>query len=426
MIGKIYISIKDIAPLVGYEWHNGEYKINVEDTNKMYVESKEETETTSFYLNSNVISKVAPNTTDDYEYITISEPVLKVADKMYVISDGFTKAFNSPFYYDKEKNRIIIQTLPSLIEGYSANIEAYGYSKLSEDFKNQKALIYGMIVASKETTNKFGVVSTNGNEIISPRYNNIEFIESSGEFKITNSSNKVGIAYANGKTKITVSYDEIKLVDNSLGYYLVKSNNKYGIIDSDENFVVHIEYEQIGIDTSDFPADNISNQYILCGNIIPAKLNGKWQLLDIKGNRLTDDEYDTVGFINKEIKNKVINDALVIKETNTVIVSKDSRYGAIDVKGNALIPVNYDAIYSITSSGITTYYILFNEKEYNAVQLINRMKEILGYPPEQEEVVRPNTNTAENNSNSTNTEENSVNVVETENSSNTITNTVEN
>ena len=70
---------------------------------------------------------------------------------------------------------------------YKANISNFGYSNLSEDFNDQKALVYGMLVASKETTNKYGVVDIRTNkEILSPRYNNIEFIENSKEFIITN------------------------------------------------------------------------------------------------------------------------------------------------------------------------------------------------------------------------------------------------
>ena len=63
--GKIYVSIRDIAPQVGYTAHNGEYKVDTEDTNKMYIQANDETETTSFYLNSTTINKVAPNTTDN-------------------------------------------------------------------------------------------------------------------------------------------------------------------------------------------------------------------------------------------------------------------------------------------------------------------------------------------------------------------------
>lgn len=385
--GKVYVSIKDVAPLVGYSFHNGEYKVNVEnDTNKMYVECPDET--ASFYYNSQTISKVAPSSNNDYENIAISEPVVRMNDKLYVISDGFVTGFNSTFNYDANKNRITIQTLPSLVAAYSEIIADYDFAKISEEFNNQKALISGLLVASRED-GKFGVKTTSGTEVISPRYNQIEYVESAKEFIITNSSNKVGIAYNTGKTKITVSYDDIRVIDSTLGLYLVKSNNKYGIINSEENFIVHIEYEQIGVDTSNFPADNIKNQYILCGNIIPVKYNNKWRLLDVNGKRLNNDEYDEIGFINKTIKNKIINNALEIGSTNTIVVGKlkegstnysqEKVYGGVDVKGNVLVPISFDAIYSITSSGVTTYYILSNEKEYNATDLINAMKLRMGY-----------------------------------------------
>ena len=381
--GKVYISIRDIAPLVGYEAHNGEYKVDIEDTNKMYVESLAGTETASFYLNSRTISKVAPNTTNDYHNITISEVVTMQNGKMYVLSDGFTVGFNSLFNYDKAENKITIQTLPYLTEVYKGKLAEYGYSEISKDFVNQKALIYGMIVASKENK-KFGVISTkDGKEIISPRYNKIEFIENAGEFIITNSSEKVGIAYNTGKTKITVSYDEIKVIDKDLGYYLVKSNNKYGIIDSSENFVLHIEYEQIGVDTSKFLADNLNNQYILYNSLIPIKLNNKWAFANTKGERVTDFVYDGIGYISDNQKNKVINNTLTIGETKTVVVytgnnNKDKRYGGVYVTGKEIIPARFDAVYSITNAGRNSYYILFNEKEYDAVEYINAIKTALG------------------------------------------------
>lgn len=442
--GKVYVSIKDIAPIVGYTAHNGEYKVNVEnETNKAYVECKDET--ASFFYNSQTISKVAPNSKDDYENITISEPVIRIKDKLYVISDGFTSGFNCLFNYNEQKNRISIQTLPSLVTLYTQPIIDYGFAKISEDFNNQKALISGLLVVSREDE-KLGVITTSGEEIISPRYNKIQFIESAKEFIITNSSNNVGIAYNTGKTKITVSYEDIKVIDSALGLYLVKSNNKYGVINSQENFIIHIEYEQIGIDTTKFPADNIKNQYILCDNIIPVKYNNKWRLLDINGKRLTDEEYDEIGFTNTTIKNKIINNSLVIGNTNTIIVGKlkdkskysnEKIYGGVDSKGNTLIPVTFDAIYSITSGGQVTYYILYNGIEYNAIDLINAIKLLLGYkeeeinPPDEQqeqtqsqtsnEIVDTNTVLNDNsiNTETTNTAETSVNPTETNNVMNT-------
>ena len=382
--GKIYVSIRDIAQYVGYEAHNGEYKIDVEDTNKMYVEAKDGTETTSFFLNSTTISKVAPDTTDDYENVIIPEPVTSINGKMYIVGEGFIVGFNSLLSYNSEENQITIQTLPNLLEQYTARIADYGYTQISEDFNNQKALIYGMIVASKESTEKFGVVSIDGTEILSPRYNNIEFDESPGEFIITNSSSKVGIAYTDGKTKITVAYDEIKVMDSELGLYLVKSNNKYGVIDSSETTIIYIEYDQIGIDTTLFPADNIKNQYILYDKIIPAKINEKWRLFDTSGNRITEVEYDTVGFVNED-DDVVENNALTIGETGTVVVGVAEKYGGIDVKGDELIQIRFDQIFSETNAGQTKYYILYNGTEYDAIEYINAMKKSLGYEEEENE-----------------------------------------
>lgn len=407
--GKIYVSIRDIAPLVGYDPHNGEYKIDVEDPNKMYVEAIAGTETTSFYLNSTTISKVAPNTSNDYENIVIKEPVTMNNGKMYVSHDGFVVGFNSLFGYDKDTNRITIQTLPNLVEQYSAKVTDYGYSKISEEFNNQKALIYGMIVASKDTNSKFGVISMNGTEIISPRYNEIKFVESTGEFIITNSSQKVGIAYNNGKTKITVAYDEINVIDSTLGLYLVKSNNKYGVINSSEATVLHVEFDQIGVDTSKFQSDNINNQYILYGKIIPAKSNGKWVLFNIEGKRINNNEYDELGYIVGNSKDKIGNNALTIGETKTIIVGKDKLYGGVDVKGNELIQIMFNGICSKTVSGQTSYYILFNGQEYDAEEYINAMKKALGYTDEEEQETdidikqNSNSNDDNNDNNDTNT-----------------------
>lgn len=434
MTGKIYVSIRDIAPLVGYEAHNGEYKENIEDKRKMYVESTVKNqkikgaETTSFYQNSKIISKVAPDSKDDYQHITIDEPVTMYNDKLYIVSDGFSIGFNSLFSYDKEKNNITIQTLPFLVEYYSGVLEQnYGYSDLSEDFINQKALIYGMIVASKEATGKFGVVSTNGTEVISPRYNKIEFIENSGEFIITNSSEKVGIAYSTGETKISVSYDEIKVMDHDRGYYLVKSNNKYGVVDSSETLIVHMEYDQIGVDTSNFPADNINNQYILFNTVIPVQLNKKWGFLDATGKKLTEAIYDTVGYISEDTNERVVNNALAMKGLKVIVVSKDKKYGGIYVDGREIVPVRFDGIYSITSSGTTSYYIYFNEKAYNAAEYIEIVKRQLGIDETPE--VEGNVVIKDNNSNAaTNEVSNEVtnNTVENTTVTNEVTNTTEN
>lgn len=424
----VYISIKDIAPLVGYESHNGEYKINKEDTTKMYVEAKDGTETTSFFLNSALVSKVAPDSKKDYENIKISAPVIAVDGKFYINAEGFMQSFNSVFSYNKVQNTITIQTLPYLVSYYKTNAKSYGYDKLSEDFENQKALIYGMMVASKGTTGLYGVVdTTTGDEIIGPRYNKIKFVESSKEFIITNADNKVGIAYSTGETKINVAYDDIKMIDSTLGYYLVESNSKYGIVDSDEKLIIHIEYDKIGIEPSEFPADEIKNQYILYDKIIPVCANKKWTIFDTTGKKMSEEEFDDIGSINTHITDRVVNNTVMIGDSEVVVVSKDGKYGGISTKGDMLIPIDFEYICSVTSGGETTYYIIMNGKNYKALDYINAMKKALGYPADEiKETENKPTNETQNNNQNTNTVGNTVTNTTTNTMTNDITNDVTN
>ncbi len=405
--GDVYLSIKDIAPLVGYEAHNGEYKVNSEDISKMYVEAKDGTETTSFFQNSTLISKIAPDAIGDYENIQINQPVTSVNGKLYISSEGFMQGFNSIISYNKDESTINIQTLPYLVDYYKANVANFGYDKISEDFNNQKALIYGMLVASKESTGKFGVVSTkNGEEIISPKYNKIEFLEGAREFIITNSSEKVGIAYASGATKINVLYDEVKVLDSRLKYYLVKSNEKYGVLSSNEELVINIEYNQIGVDLEEFQTDKIKSQYILYDKVIPVCLNKKWGLFDINGNKLVEPEYDTFGCINTDITDQIVNNVMTIGEEEVIVVSKGERYGGLSTRGDLIIPLMCEYIYSITSGGQTTYYMVFNGTVYNAVDYLKIAKERLGYNKEEnntETNINNNVNANENTSTNTNT-----------------------
>ena len=68
----VYVSIKDIAPIVGYKYYNGGYKQYSEDSNSCYVQG--ENEIATFENESNKIYKT-PVEEVDYELFTITEPV---------------------------------------------------------------------------------------------------------------------------------------------------------------------------------------------------------------------------------------------------------------------------------------------------------------------------------------------------------------
>lgn len=187
---KTYIDIKGIAKYLGYDAHNGEYKIDSEDTNKCWVECKEET--ASFFLNSNKISKIAPNSKEDYEENVITDPIISKNGKLYCTSEGIRIGFNSTFNYNQQTNTIEIYTLPTLAKTYLARLKQYGYEGANASFKNQKAILYNLFIV-KKSNNLYGVINASGEEIIGSRYKSIEFNESAQEFYVKNNSGKTGI-----------------------------------------------------------------------------------------------------------------------------------------------------------------------------------------------------------------------------------------
>lgn len=361
---KLYIDIKGIAEYLGYSAHNGEYKIETEDTNKCWVECKNET--ASFYLNSNKISKVAPNTTDDYEDYTITDSVLNKNGKLYSTEEGIEIGFNVSFSYNSETNTITIYTLSYLVNYYSNTLKTSGFNGTSESFANQKAVLYGLFVVQKDN-NLYGVIDSSGEEIIGSRYKSIEFNENGKEFYVKNNSNKIGIMTNTGATKISIVYDSIDMIDKNSGLYVVKNNNKYGVLDSTGSIVIYLEYEKIGIDTSKFSSDNISNKYLLYESVIPVYQNEKWGLFNTKGEIVVPVEYDEIGCSVGISGNSSANNVLLIPNYKGIVFGKkvensnDKKYGVYNNEGELLIPFGLDNVYSITSAGVLEYKMEYHD-----------------------------------------------------------------
>lgn len=367
---KAYVDIKGIAKYLGYDAHNGEYKVYSEDTNKCWVESKEET--ASFFLNSNKISKIPPDQSLDYEDYTIPDPVVNRNGKLYCSSDGIKVGFNVTFNYVEAENKVEIYTLPTLVKQYSTIFKNYGYTDgVSTNFNNQKAILYNMFVVKKDN-NLYGVVNSNNEEIISSKYKSMEFNESAKEFYVTNNSNKVGIVTQSGVTKINLLYDEINMIDKQSGLYVVKSGTKYGVLGSSGNIIIHLEYEKIGIDATQFPSNNISNKYLLYETVIPVYQNKKWGLFNTAGDLIVPVEFDKIGCTEGASSTSNVNNLLLVPNYKAIILGKTfeeqeekrtyNQYGVYNNKGEQLIPCRLDRAYSVTNAGVDTFYMEYQGK----------------------------------------------------------------
>lgn len=421
---NVYVSIRDIAPLIGYKYYNGGYKQYTEKTNQCYVESINEVCT--FEKDSNKIYKNVPDSTD-YEYFSLDIPVKRMNNKLYTTLEGIGVACNTTIGYDKQKNQITLYTLPYLVNYYTQNINTSALT----NFNNQKALRYGLVVvqdrlntdtSSSSAGVKYGIYSTQGEEIVGTKYAAMEFIESNQEFIVTTTEKTVGIVTADGSTKVRPQYDSLKQIDKNLNLYLVTSNGKQGVIEKNGKILIYPEYEKIGIDASLYPSNEIKNQYLLFDNAIPVKRDGKWGLYDKQGKIILPIEYKDFGSITGTSKDKTTNNLLVIPDIEGIVVAKEfsladnkkiTLYGIVNSLGKELVPFVLETVYSVTVDNKDTYTMVNNGNSLDVLEYIYTYVDVETLNQKEGENTNTTTNTI------TNTTTNSVTNVMTNQSMDT-------
>ena len=379
---NIYVSLHDIAPLIGYQYYQGGYKEYTEDTNKCYLVSNNEICT--FEEDDDIIYKT-PSNKIDYEYFTIDTPIKTINNKLYISSKGLELACNLKFFRNENTNTTNIYTVDYYAKIYT---EKNIYSSVTKNFNNQKAILYGLLVTqSVENTSRYqsgtiyyGISTVENKEIVGKKYTDINFIESTQEFIVRTVENKVGIITSDGETKVAPQYDSIKQIDKDLNLYLVVSNNKEGVVEKNGKTLIYPEYDKIGIDSTSFQGNNIKNQYLLFNNIIPVNKNGKWGMYDKKGNLIVDLQFDGIGCT---ANNNTANNIVIIPAIKTIVVSKDygdqnnrktTYYGLINYLGREIVPTSLQRLYSIVNNGRTEYYMEYDGKTYNVIENIRKIE----------------------------------------------------
>ena len=366
--GTVYFPIKDVASYLGYQSYNGEYTDKSEEASKCYIEN--DNEIANFTLNSNKIYKLTLSNDDaNYDYYYAKKPVKAINGKLYVTSDALENAFNLSFTYDMDKKKVYIYTMPYLISSYESRVLDYGYEKISDNYTNEKSILNSMLIVTKNQGKSYAVIDLNGNVIIEPKYDNIEYLPNSGDF-LVQSNNKVGIISAKKETKIQLLYDSLELVDSDSGLYIAKKDNKYGVIDSKGNIKVYIEYDQIGIDNSRFEQNNIKNKYLLDNGMIPARKDKYWGAFDKNGKVILNFEYDSFGYIASSNKDAI--NLLLIPNYNMMVVCQNKKYALVNSSGKTIIQPILDDVYMTINSGKKYYYMNFNDKKINIEEFLDQ------------------------------------------------------
>ncbi len=369
--GKVYVSIKDISKSLGYTYYNGVYGAASEDTKKGFVQTNTAEEVASFEMNSKKIYKILLNDNaknNEYDYIYIDEPIRYINGNLYTTMDGMKRIFNVDISYNQETNKVSIYTLSYLDQYYTTGIANWGYNQVDERFYNLKSIPNGMVIVRNDI-GKYGVVDTNGKEIIGAKYSDITYIEATNEFLVENNQ-KVGVVNNLGRTKIALEYDDLKLLDNDSGLYIAKLNNKYGVINKQGAIVIYIEYEDIGVDKTLYKDTEITNPYLLYNNCIPVCKDKKWGIYSVTGKLLVPVEYDTLGCVVTTSQSGSANNAILLSDYEAIIIGKNveennegkKRYAVVNARGEFLVQFgsNIDSIYYITENGEDIYQIEVN------------------------------------------------------------------
>ncbi len=366
----IYAPIKEIASYFGYESYNGEYSEKSEQKSKCYVIN--ESEVVNFELGQNKLYRLDLTQKDanNYEYTYIKDPIIAIDGVLYISTEGLEEAFNISFQYSPEQNEIVIWTMPYLYQSYVNKVLDYGFVELSSEFVNQKAILKNQLIVLKDGGKKqYGVIQTDGQAILEPKYDNITYLPNTGDF-LVEVDKKVGILSSNKDTKVQIIYDSIELMDSDAGLYVAQKEGKYGVLDLKGNIKIHIENDEIGIDNSKFTQNNIKNKYILADNLIPVRKDKYWGFYDKSGNQLTEYKYDSLGYIASSSKDAI--NLLVIPNYNVLVACKDKKYTLVNTIGKELFATVADDIYMRISGGEKHYYITVNDQIMDAEEWLNK------------------------------------------------------
>ncbi len=401
--GSIHIPIRDVANFLGYNSYNGKYTDRSEDTNSCYIDSDQEAVT--FEANSDKIEKIDVNN-EEVTYFYLDEPVKMIDGKLYTTKDGIEKAFNVNFKYDEEERTVTIERMQYLIQYVSEHIAEHGYSSISQEFNDQKAILKNLVIIS-DSRGQHGILDIETeNTVLEPKYSNIKYMPATGDF-LVESNGKQGIVGIDGKDKIKMQYDSIELISQDLKLYVVKKENRYGVINQNENIIIPIDCDSIGIDANAFAKNNIKNKYVLIDKIVPVMKENYWALYDIEGKQLTDFQYNSFGCTSSSIRNT--ENLLIIPDYNVIVARKEDKYYLLNQYGQELFNgASFDEVYMTIYQEDINYYVIRNDKATDAIKLLEKLKEYTNVKSEsnQEQNNQEQSNQEQNNQEQDNQEQN--------------------
>ena len=300
----------------------------------------------------------------------LSEKIKYANGQLYAYVEDLQVLLNAKVNYNQATNKIVLAGTEYLYEQYQTKIASLGYNSVDSNFVNKKALASDMIVAKKDN-GLIGIIRPDGKEIAGPRYESVQWLETTDEF-LVESNDKYGIISELGQSKISMNYDSIKLLDKNAGLYIVKSGDKYGVINKSERQILYSEYDQIGVNKDQYPSLKNENQYLFYDSIIPVQRDEKWGLFNVNGEMILPIEYDSIGCIVSSQQTKSANNAILLDNYEGIIVGKqisendrNKKYAVYNPLGEQIVGFVLDNVYYRTENGKDVYYLEMDGQQGN-------------------------------------------------------------
>ena len=190
------------------------------------------------------------------------------------------------------------------------------------------AEIYAVLI-----DNVWTLIKKNG-EVINNAYN---YISVKGENVVVEKDGKYGIITTKGEEKITPTYESLEYAFSV--YYIANQEGKYGIINIDNEPIIPFEYLNMYYveDKSILIGDITTTETVIFDNNLAQKLKGLFVFEDeyIKARIDGQNKYYNYRFEEKQNRELLTKNTLFVSE-------KDGKYGYLNVSGEIVVDYIYD------------------------------------------------------------------------------------
>lgn len=314
-------------------------------------------------------------TQDGYRYAYINYKWKLILDAEYNSIERITSIDNKD-----EQWLIVSQNGQYGVLKKSKNIINLSFRQINYNVDNEVFVV--------NRNNKYGIYNKKGEEVIEPKYTEIDF---KGMYVYTKLADEEKYYYLDGK-EADNNYKNIAKVEDTNYYITVSKENLYGIIDNNKNiltsnkyayieylfdnyFVIYDNKNKLGIiDVND--NKKIESEYNSLSRIGDFKLikgektqNGKTtvDIFDSNLNKAISLEDADIEIYNdyirvsndKEIKyinseGNITTNNEIYKENNILTTIKDGKWGYVNRDGNVVVECAYDYATELNSYGYAT------------------------------------------------------------------------